>query len=88
MQDGLERKRLKRENWENYLKQYIWSDESLGLGLYNNPKEGDKKYHMKQKLQTQWQTWIFREAEINNDCKLVSMVVSLVEAKKSRKGNQ
>lgn len=31
---------------------------------------------------------IFREAEINNDCKLVSMVVSLVEAKKSRKGNQ
>lgn len=31
---------------------------------------------------------IFREAEVNNDCKFLSMVVSLVEAKKSRKGNQ
>lgn len=32
--------------------------------------------------------WIYRETEINNDCKFVRMMVSLVEAKKSRKGNQ
>ena len=32
--------------------------------------------------------WIYREAEINNDCKFVIMVASLVEANKSREGNQ
>lgn len=32
--------------------------------------------------------WIYREAEIKNDGKFVIMVESLVEATKSRKGNQ